>query len=819
MVEIISEFYLVDIDYKTLEDSSVIRLFGIDDNGKYVTAIDKGFKPYFWAEPENPEGFVEKLRDLKSDDFKITDLSIEDKKFLGKDIRAVKITVDQQSSIQKISEIIRDFDGVKKTYGKEMSLSKRYLIDKDLYPLTKVRVQGENLDDCETDFCINVSDIKSVNGDMIHNPSFIAFDIETYNFRGNPRAEIDPVMMISFSYSDGRKKVVTWKRFENAPDYVEFVQGEMEMIKRFVDIIKKEKPTFIVGYNSDGFDMEYLRVRAKKYNIELDMGWDGSSVESRRSGRYQSSRIKGTIHIDIYRFIRTALSQKMKTETYDLNSVANELLGEEKKEINWEEMFEMWDKGGEDLKKLVEYCMHDSYLAHRLFEELMPLLFELTKLIGLTPFTLCRTGISQYAEWYMIRMVNKLNEVVPNKPGSAEMGRRMTKTFIGAFVFEPKPGLYENITIFDFRSLYPSIIVSHNISLDTLDCDCCKIGYKTPKIDGKKYKFCKNREGFIPMALKGLIERRGNVKKILSKTNKKDPEYQILDARSEALKLVANGYYGYLGFAGARWYCLECAEATTAFGRKYITDTINKAEKKGFNVIYSDTDSVAISLGEKKKEDVFEFVKEINKKLPGMMQLEFEDFYPRGIFVSIKGGKTGAKKKYVMVNDEGDIIVKGFEFVRRDWSDIAKKTQMKVFEAILKENDKNLALDIVHDTIRNLREQKVPIQDVEILTQLKKEIRSYDSVGPHVAAAKRGQERGFYAKPGAIIKYVVCKGKGSISERSHMTPIVIEDKLEYDPEYYINNQVLPAVERILQVLGFSDNEIQLKEQTELDKYF
>lgn len=818
MVKVISEFYLMDVDYKTIEDAPVIRLFGITDENKRIIAVDKKYKPYFWCEAEEPEKFVKKIKELKADDFNILDLSFENKNFLGKGIKAIKITVDKPSSITKVSDVIENVEGFKKTYGKGVSLRRSYLIDNKLLPLTRIKVEGEECEDYDVDYCLEIDKIEPLEGDIIKNPSFISFDIETYSYRGNPRPEIDPIIMLSLSYSDGRKKVITWKGFENAPEYAEFVPGEMELLKKFVDIVNVEKPLFLIGYNSDGFDMEYIKTRAKKYGISLNLGWDGSEVESRRSGRYQSSRIRGTMHVDIYRFIRTALSQKMKTETYDLNSVANELLGEKKMDMNWSEMFEIWDKGGEELKTLVEYCMHDSYLTHRLFEELMPLMFELTKLVGLTLFDISRIGISQYAEWYLIRRVQKLDELIPNKPSNDEIKRRMVKTFEGAFVLEPKPGLYDNITIFDFRSLYPSIIVSHNISPDTLNCSCCKIGHKTPKIDGKRHKFCKKRKGFLAMILEGLITRRAKVTKLVSETNKKDPEYQILDARSKALKLVANGYYGYLGFAAARWYCLECAEATTAYGREYITSTIKKAEKRGFNVIYSDTDSIAINLGEQPKDNVFKFIDDVNKKLPDMMQLEFQDFYPRGIFVSIKGGKTGAKKKYAMINDDGEIIVKGFEVVRRDWADIAKNTQMKVFEAILKDNDKNLALQIVHGTIKDLRDQKVYIEDVAILTQLKKDIKSYESVGPHVAAAMRGKARGYYAKPGAIIKYIVCKGPGSISDRSQIIEIVKKDGLKYDPEYYINNQVLPAVERILKILGFSENEIQLKEQTELDKF-
>jgi DNA polymerase Pol2 len=411
-----------------------------------------------------------------------------------------------------------------------------------------------------------------------------------------------------------------------------------------------------------------------------------------------------------------------------------------------------------------------------------------------------------------------MDELVPIKPSSKDVSERMMRTYVGAFVLEPKPGLYKNIMVFDFRSLYPSIIVSHNISPDTLNCSCCKKGHESPDIDGKRYSFCKKKKGIMAQFLEELITRRAGVKNLLKKTKKGTSEYITLRARSEALKLVALAYYGYLGFAAARWYSLECAEATTAFGRKYITDTISSA-KKEFDVIYGDTDSIAVALGEKNKDDAMKFIDGINKHLPGVMQLEIEGLYPRGIFVSIKSEKTGAKKKYAMINEEGEIIVRGFEYVRRDWSIIAKRTQMAVFEAILREDNKERALNILQDAIKALRENTVPLEDVAILTQLKKEIGRYESIGPHVAAAIRGKARGFYTEPGAIIKYVVCRGPGSISERSHMMQIVKEQNLQYDPEYYINNQVLPAVERILKTVGFTEKEILQTEQTELGKYF
>jgi DNA polymerase I len=319
-------------------------------------------------------------------------------------------------------------------------------------------------------------------------------------------------------------------------------------------------------------------------------------------------------------------------------------------------------------------------------------------------------------------------------------------------------------------------------------------------------------KGLIPKVVEGLIKTRMDVKRQLKE--KKD---QILSARSEALKLLANSFYGYLGFQIARWYCLECAEATTAWGRQYIKETIKQA-KKEFTVIYSDTDSVMMSIGDKKHEDVFDFIKKVNKKLPEMMELELEDFYKRGIFVPAKGGERGAKKKYALVDEQGHLVIKGFEFVRRDWSFIARETQKQVLEAILHDMDPEKALKIVQDVIRKLKDQEVPLFKVAIYTQLRKPIDSYESVGPHVAAAKKGKARGYYAEPGTIIKYVVTRGVGSISERSQMLSVARDEKMEYDANYYVNNQVLPATERILKVVGFTDQEIKSKEQTELGKW-
>src|SRR3989344_2209986 len=109
--------------------------------------------------------------------------------------------------------------------------------------------------------------------------------------------------------------------------------------------------------------------------------------------------------------------------------------------------------------------------------------------------------------------------------------------------------------------------------------------------------------------------------------------------------------YGYMGFFGARWYSKECASSITAWAREYIQDLIKKAENEKFNVIYSDTDSCMLEMGNKTKKDALDFLSRFNKQLEGVMELGLENFYLRGIFVSKKSDESkGAKKKYALID-------------------------------------------------------------------------------------------------------------------------------------------------------------------------
>ncbi len=1175
MANLILEFYPYSFDYIiNKKGDCVFRAFGLTAEGKKIVVMDSSFKPYFYVAIKKDYS----LKALKE----ISEIEVQDEErtvkplnatpvtriLNGKKTFALKIEVKQPRDISLIGEQIRNIEGYIGKIETNIPFVKRYLVDNKLTPLSRWKVSGKQVEHNikNIDYIVQANEIEEVELESGGHPKILVFDIETYNPIGKSRPEKDPIIMISFADNKNFKKVLCWKRFENAPDYVEFVNSEMELIERFVEILKDENPTIIAGYNSDNFDFPYILTRAKKYKIPIDFGFDGAPLKVSKRGVGMNAKAKGIVHIDIYNFIRNILSPSLKTEVYDLNSVAKEIINEKKYEnLKIEELHEIWDKNKNKLRTVAEYNLTDSIITLKLVEKIMPIIFELTKLIGQPLYDISRMTYGQYVEWYLIRNASNYGQFIPDRPMGNVFKNRLTKTYVGAYVHEPKPGLYDNIVVFDFRSLYPSIIISHNIGPTTIE-------HKNNEI-----LFEKDRKGFIPSIIEELVSRRSRIKEILKTINKNDKDYTILSSRSYALKTVANAIYGYLGFPRSRWYCLECAAKITELGRNYIKDVIAKALKEKFEVLYADsitkdrfvtimdkkgfvqiknieelfeenikgtrklgkkeviqlkgykaltispktktakwskinavvrhktskkifrvnqkngetvitkdhslitkfkeeyiptkpeelsgrkisaietlpklkqitkidvykilnnhktnksvrikktvkvgtkefasmcrllgayitkgrltasksnerieiistnlnwlkrvkkgyrlffnakspeihsqkskknslykleikdktaiaffkafcehknfgkkipefifhipsyyktmlltgdsrkniknlsietsslqlisgittilkqlgkkyslrhsnskqkyrlkvcqksnnkltskvsnehykgyvydlnvegthmfvdscgqillhnTDSLFLTLKKGDKNRALAFLKKLNKDFPGVMELDLQGVYPRGIFVSKKSDiEKGAKKKYALLDEKGNVVVKGLEYVRRDWSKIAKYAQMQVLNAVLKDNSKEKAFEIIKDIINKLRQQEVPVEDVAMYKQLTRKIKDYESIGPHVAAAKKALVNGIKFEPGQTIQYIISKNEGSISDRAYTIDEFKKKGLQYDDDYYINNQVIPAVQKIFEVLGYSKEELIGKIQMTLEGFF
>jgi len=821
------QFYPIDITYKVIANKPSILLFGRTTKGEQICVLDDSFLPYFWAitekgEEEQLASKIKKTRiDYKGNIISVLKTEIEKKKYLGKDVTAVKIYTQYPRNISTLRSKIKEIPGVNEVLEADIPFIRRYLIDKEITPLTLTTVEGENFP-LKSRVPVMKAQTITQEETTLKDPRILAFDIETYSPAGGRiLSKENPIIMLGF-YGKNFKKVFTWKRFKTAKKYIEFVNSEADLINKFKETIEQYRPDILTGYFSDGFDIPYIMMRAEKYKIPLDIGLDYSAFETKK-GRRPKTSLTGIVHFDVFQFISRIFARTLETDSYSLNSVASELLGEEKKDVDIAKLVETWDNTPEKLAKFCEYNLQDAYLTFKLCEKIFNNASELVKIVGIPLFDINRMGFSHLVEWYLIKQSKSFNEICPNKPTHDEIKQRRIQTYKGAFVYKPEPGLYKDLVICDFRSLYPTIIASHNISLETLNCSCCREEAETTPIETaptgyEKYWFCKKKKGLVSTAVEGLIKRRMRVKEIMAATKRKDKKYLLLNARQDALKILANASYGYFAFFGARWYCLECAKSITAWGRYYIHKVIDAAQKQGFDVIYSDTDSLFLTLGKKKKQDVKDFLDKVNLILPELMELEEQGFYPAGIFVSARLSGFGAKKKYALLKEDNSIKIKGFATVRSDWSMIARETQKKILEIILKKNKPEKALEYVRNVIHSLRNKKIPLDQVIVHTQLQKELDEYEQIGPHVAVARKMKSLGVPIGPGSTITFIIKQGQGMIRDRAEL-PELCKQK-DYDANYYINNQIVPAVEKIFEVLGYKKEDILAhKDQKKLDKFF
>jgi len=755
---------ILDTDYFTEDGKPVIRIFK-KENGEFRIDYDRDFEPYIYALLKD-DSAIEEVKKITAERHgslvRVKRAEKVGKKFLGRPIEVWKLYFTHPQDVPAIRDRIRKHPAVVDIYEYDIPFAKRYLIDRNLVPM-----EGDE-------------ELK-----------LLAFDIETFYHEGDEFGS-GPVLMISYADEEGAR-VITWKRVDLP--YVDVVSTEKEMIKRFLRVVKEKDPDVLITYNGDNFDFAYLKKRCEKLGINFVLGRDGTEPRIQRMGDRFAVEVKGRIHFDLYPVIRHTVN----LPTYTLEAVYEAIFGKPKEKVYAEEIAASWESG-EGLERVVRYSMEDAKVTFELGREFLPMEAQLSRLVGQGLWDVSRSSTGNLVEWFLLRAAYRRNELAPNKPSGRELERRRGG-YAGGYVKEPEKGLWENIAYLDYKALYPSIIITHNVSPDTLNREGCNEYDEAPQVG---HRFCKDFPGFIPSLLGSLLDERQKIKKRMKATI--DPiEKKLLDYRQRAIKILANSYYGYYGYAKARWYCRECAESVTAWGRQYIEMSIREIEEKfGFKVLYADTDGFHSTIpgadAETVRKRAREFLRYINSKLPGLLELEYEGFYKRGFFVT--------KKKYAVIDEEGKITTRGLEIVRRDWSEIAKETQARVLEALLRDGNVEEAVGIVKAVTEDLAKYRVPLEKLVIHEQITRELRDYKATGPHVAIAKRLQARGIKVKPGTIISYVVLKGSGKISDRAILVSEYDPKRHRYDPDYYIENQVLPAVERILKAFGYRKEDLK-----------
>ncbi|MBI5046474.1 hypothetical protein HZC07_01960 [Candidatus Micrarchaeota archaeon] len=811
--------YLIEIGYTVKKNKTYVSL--LIKGKKKTTKLYYQQDPYFIVDA--PEEHANELLNIK-----VARKNGESTKPLRIEKTEKKVGLKTEKMLKLYCETPSDVPIVKaavpyKCYEYNIPFARRFIFDMQLTPLGVVVYEREGRE---------IKKFLRSKQEGTPELKLLAFDIETYNPQGAPIEQKDPVIMVSYcgnkiNEKDKEKtfeKVLTYKK--SSHKYVETLTGEKEVLERFTEIVQEFDPDVLFGYNSANFDLPYLKIRTAVTKANFDIGRFGRDIIPLKRGLNNGVRINGRVHFDLYPMVKFfSFIGVIKTQKHTLDAVAEAVLGKKKVAVKKDEIWQEWDSGNID--KLSEYSLVDSELTLALGEQLMPINIQLSMVAKLSLFDSTLSTSGQMVENLLMYEASARNSLIPSKPGGDTIDERLAAPIQGAYVKLPAPGIYENVAVMDFRGLYPSIIVSYNIDpgtlLENIEKDNTPPTNKVDKPDKNTVVsptgavFSKKEQGLVPYVLNYLIDKRMELKNAIKKVDKSSDDYVHLSARSQALKILANSFYGYLGYARSRWYSRPCAESVTAWGRKHITETIESAEKAGFEVLYSDTDSIFLLY--KNKDTVHKFLDQTNKRLPDKMELELEGFYPRGVFVSKKGGgdeDKGAKKKYALLGEDGRIKIRGFELVRRDWSSVAKDTQKQVLEAILKDGSKEKAAKIIREIVIKLKEGKVPLEMLAITTQLNKDPKNYEIMSPELTAAKKLIKAGIGAEKGSLISYVVGKSGKSISEKAEP----LELAKDYDADYYINNQVMPAVMKIMKELGYDEYSMKVGgKQKSLDSFF
>ncbi|OED29697.1 DNA-directed DNA polymerase [Methanosphaera sp. WGK6] len=580
---------LNDIDYVSRDNKPIVRLFGVDsETNENIIAFDTTFKPYLYVLPRNMDECLVELRELDLDD-----LEIEIKIDIGIEREFIKITLNHPQDVPKYRDDIRDLPSVKQIREYDIPFYRRYLIDKQITPTNIIKLQGKTLDANiyreELKVDDNVILFKLLEDpydthEVINENKLLSFDIEVYNAEGMPDAEKDPIIMMSLCGSNGFKKVLSTKKSNR--DFVETLPTEEDMIKRFGEIIKEENPDMLVGYNSDNFDLPYIKKRADKLKINLNLGIDGSGIKFMKRGFANAGVIRGRIHVDLYLLVR----RNMSLDRYTLERVYEELFDQEKIDVPGNQIYKYWDSNDEKLEELFDYSMDDAVTTTAIGDKLTPLAIAQARLVGQPLFDIARMTTGQMVEWYLILKAYEKNNIIPNKPSGNEYSQRRNKGVMGGYVKDPEKGLFEHIAYLDFKSLYPSIIIAQNISPDTIIEDVSGFNeseyYVSPE-DG--FKFRKEPKGFIPSIIGYILDERQRIKKLMKEETVPEQK-RAYDFEQQGLKRLANSMFGAYGYSRFRWYKIECAAAITAWGREYIKSAMKKSEEYGFKPIYADTD-------------------------------------------------------------------------------------------------------------------------------------------------------------------------------------------------------------------------------------
>ncbi|MEW6991465.1 DNA polymerase II [Colwelliaceae bacterium 6441] len=578
-----------------------------------------------------------------------------------------------------------------------------------------------------------------------------------------------------------------------------WLADEKALLEALINWIIDNDPDVIIGWNVIQFDFALLQKRCDRHGVYFGIARDKRAPRWRKNknSEQQFIDINGRVVLDGIDLLKTAT---YNFPSFSLDNVATELLGKGKKVDDVDNRVkEITHNFHHDKLALAAYNLEDCKLVTLIFNHTQLLEFAMLR-AQLTGLSIDRIGgsVAAFTNLYLPKL-HRAGYVAPN------MGDGLTGLVSpGGYVMDSIPGLYKNILVLDFKSLYPSIIRSFNIDpMGLIE------GLKSPEnaIAGFDGAFFSRDKHFLPEIINELWLERDKAKK------------ENNSALSQAIKIIMNSFYGILGSTGCRFFDPRLSGSITKRSHELLKTTQQWIEAKGYQVIYGDTDSIFVHVGDDKNPQQCqtlgaELQQYINTKwqqqlkekfaIESQLEIEFETHFSQFFMPTIRGLDVGTKKRYagmVLKNGEEELIFKGLESVRTDWTELAKTFQrtlyLKVFNG---EPVEQYIIDTVNQT-KNGELDDLLIYRKRIRRKLEQYVKN---VPPHIKAARLADAINLKAgKPlkfqnrGWIEYYLTTSGpqaKGYVSA-----------SLDY--QVYVDKQLATVADAILPFIGLSFSRI------------
>jgi len=762
-----AEMEIIQASYAIEDNQPVIELFGRCRDGSSAVVLYYGFRPYCYFE-HNEISTKKILREMKG-------------KITGHEEVELEHMLTKKKFIKIYTRLPLDVRTIRNKYDKETTFMSadilfpmRFIYDYDLAHYVKVSGDEVQMDRYKVDRVIRAESIESTEA-FKQDLSILSFDIET-------SLERNEILTISI-----------WAETQDGePIKHQIVGKEKEILKEFAERVTEIDPDIITGYNIIFYDLPKIDERAKKHKLKINIGRDGSAMWSRKdrtSGRV-FYEINGRVIADAW--LHTKLIKRPQRETLDY--VAQKYLGETKLDVNPKAIDEEWEK---DPLQVMEYCLKDSELALRILKyiKVVDKNIALSTVANLSLTVAFENRTSALADSLLIRMADQQGVAVPCTHKGFSEGK-----IKGAYVRDPDPGVYKWVMVLDFKSMYPAIMMKNNLCLTTYAPGIGEI--ETPI--GAHFLSKDIREGMVPRIMQKLQDDRQVCKDELKKAKKNQEPQNVIDFWDDlqySVKVLANSFYGLFTSAFYRFTNRDIGSSITAFARENIKHVIEDLEADGYEVIYSDTDSVFFLSPFDNLEESRDLGLQISERFSkGGYELEFEKIMNRWF-------THGVKKRYyghVVWPSEED-YVRGYELRRRDSFSALTNTLKKMFILIM-EDKSSEAVKLAREKIQEVKTGKVSLDELVISKSAKPEDEYADPDSQaQVRCARKLRDMGHAIAPYMSVSWIVTNSRKTPQQ---VEPFVSKELFTRTPDWdYYAERLARSLGRVTEVFGWDEERL------------